>query len=187
MRRCASCMHCLFRVEVPERSSSEDRSLVRRRTRPGRDGEELARAEVHHDGAPDGARNTTPHSDEHALALARGHVRNPFQRRRPSTPGKSPHPSRPRSTERAIGFIPGRRLRSSRSDARETDRAARRRSRFTSSRRDVGERSSRGYARHEGGVAVGISRTTAYSSPESAKKGAHLVRACCTRRVPLVF
>src|SRR5438270_312293 len=123
-------------------------------------------------------------SDEHALALARGIVRN-LHTRKPEPPWETAEPEPPAADPAEIyGLIPEdfrHQL-----DARELIGRLVDGSRFDEFKQLYGETLVSGFARIEG-YPVGILANNGVLFAETAQKGAHFVELCCKRRLPLVF
>ncbi len=144
--------------------------------------EELGGADVHT--RRSGVADYYAASDEHALALARGIVRNLHQRK-PEPPWEVAEPEPPALDPQDLhGLIPGDFRH--RTDARELIARIVDGSRFHEFKALYGETLVTGFARIEG-YPVGILANNGVLFAESAQKGAHFVELCCKRRVPLVF
>jgi acetyl-CoA carboxylase carboxyltransferase component len=146
--------------------------------------EELGGADVHT--RRSGVADYYATSDEHALALARGMVRNlhmgthahahPWPIAEPEPPAVDPSD--------VYGLIPDdfrHQL-----DARELIARLVDGSRFHEFKELYGATLVTGFARIEG-YPVGILANNGVLFAESAQKGAHFVELCCKRRIPLVF
>jgi acetyl-CoA carboxylase carboxyltransferase component len=144
--------------------------------------EELGGADVH--ARRSGVADHYATSDEHALAIARGIVRN-LHGRRPEPPweiaGAEPPALDPGDL---YGLIPEDFRQQT--DARELVARLVDGSRFQEFKALYGETLVCGFARIEG-VPVGILANNGVLFAESAQKGAHFIELCCKRRVPLVF
>jgi acetyl-CoA carboxylase carboxyltransferase component len=123
-------------------------------------------------------------SDEHALALARGIVRNLHGRKQPA-PWDVAQPEPP-ALDRAdlYGLIPEDFRRQT--DARELIARIVDGSRFHEFKQLYGETLVTGFA-HIEGFPVGIVANNGVLFAQSSQKGAHFIELCCKRRVPLVF
>ena len=144
--------------------------------------EELGGADVHT--RRSGVADYYATSDEHALALARGIVRN-LHRRRPDPPWDIA-PAEPPALDpnELYGLIPEDFRQQT--DARELIARIVDGSRFHEFKALYGETLVAGFARIEG-IPVGILANNGVLFAESAQKGAHFIELCCKRRVPLVF
>src|ERR1700757_471977 len=127
--------------------------------------EELGGADVHT--RRSGVADHYATSDEHALAIARGIVRN-LGAPRPDPSWDVAAPELPALDPREL-------------IARIVDG-----SRFQEFKQNYGETLVTGFARLEG-FHVGILANNGVLFAESAQKGAHFIELCCKRRIPLVF
>jgi acetyl-CoA carboxylase carboxyltransferase component len=144
--------------------------------------EELGGADVH--ARRSGVADHYATSDEHALALARGIVRN-LHGRKPEPPWERAAPEPPALDPAELhGLIPEDFRRQT--DAREIIARIVDGSRFQEFKQLYGETLVTGFARIEG-YPVGILANNGVLFAESAQKGAHFVELCCKRRIPLVF
>jgi acetyl-CoA carboxylase carboxyltransferase component len=144
--------------------------------------EELGGADVH--ARRSGVADHYATSDEHALALARGIVRN-LHGRKPEPPWELAAPEPPALDPAELhGLIPEDFRRQT--DAREIIARVVDGSRFQEFKQLYGETLVTGFARIEG-YPVGILANNGVLFAESAQKGAHFVELCCKRRIPLVF
>ncbi len=144
--------------------------------------EELGGADVHT--RRSGVADYYAASDEHALALARGIVRN-LHERKPEPPWEVAEPEPPALDPQDLhGLIPEDFRHQA--DARELIARIVDGSRFHEFKALYGETLVTGFARIEG-YPVGILANNGVLFAESAQKGAHFVELCCKRRVPLVF
>jgi acetyl-CoA carboxylase carboxyltransferase component len=144
--------------------------------------EELGGADVHT--RRSGVADHYATSDEHALALARGIVRN-LHLRRPDPPWDLATPEPPALEPHELyGLIPEDFRQQT--DARELIARIVDGSRFDEFKALYGETLVCGFARLEG-FPVGILANNGVLFAESAQKGAHFIELCCKRRVPLVF
>jgi acetyl-CoA carboxylase carboxyltransferase component len=144
--------------------------------------EELGGADVH--ARRSGVADHYATSDEHALAIARGIVRN-LHARRPDPPWEIALPEPPALDPHDLyGLIPEDFRQQT--DARELVARIVDGSRFQEFKALYGETLVTGFARIEG-FPVGILANNGVLFAESAQKGAHFVELCCKRRVPLVF
>ncbi len=144
--------------------------------------EELGGADVH--ARRSGVADHYATSDEHALALARGIVRN-LQGRRPEPPWDVAEPEPPALEPADLyGLIPEDFRHQI--DPRELIARIVDGSRFQEFKQLYGETLVTGFARIEG-YPVGILANNGVLFAESSQKGAHFVELCCKRRVPLVF
>jgi acetyl-CoA carboxylase carboxyltransferase component len=144
--------------------------------------EELGGADVHT--RRSGVADHYATSDEHALALARGIVRN-LHLRKPEPPWDVAPPERPLLDPAEIyGLVPEDFRQQT--DARELVARIVDGSRLQEFKALYGETLVTGFARIEG-YPVGILANNGVLFAESAQKGAHFVELCCKRRVPLVF
>jgi acetyl-CoA carboxylase carboxyltransferase component len=144
--------------------------------------EELGGADVHT--RRSGVADHYAVSDEHALALARGIVRNAH--RPPATPPWEVAEPEPPALDPAglYGLIPEDFRH--RVDPRELIARLVDGSRLQEFKQLYGETLVTGFARIEGHP-VGILANHGVLFAESAQKGAHFVELCCKRHVPLVF
>src|SRR5438309_163930 len=144
--------------------------------------EELGGADVH--ARRSGVADYYATSDEHALALARGIVRN-LHRRRPEPPWEIA-PAEPPALDpnELYGLIPEDFRQQT--DARELIARIVDGSRFHEFKALYGETLVAGFARIEG-IPVGILANNGVLFAESSQKGAHFIELCCKRRGPLVF
>jgi acetyl-CoA carboxylase carboxyltransferase component len=144
--------------------------------------EELGGADVHT--RRSGVADYYAASDEHALALARGVVRN-LHPRKPDPPWEAAEPEPPAlDPQELYGLIPEDFRHQT--DARELIARLVDGSRFHEFKALYGETLVTGFARIEG-YPVGVLANNGVLFAESAQKGAHFVELCCKRRVPLVF
>jgi acetyl-CoA carboxylase carboxyltransferase component len=144
--------------------------------------EELGGADVH--ARRSGVADHYATSDEHALALARGIVRN-LHLRRPEPPWEVAAAEPPALDPHDLyGLIPEDFRQQT--DARELIARIVDGSRFQEFKTLYGETLVTGFA-HVEGYPVGILANNGVLFTESAQKGAHFVELCCKRRVPLVF
>jgi acetyl-CoA carboxylase carboxyltransferase component len=144
--------------------------------------EELGGADVH--ARRSGVADHYATSDEHALAMARGIVRN-LHGRRPEPPWEIAAAEPPALDPSDLyGLIPEDFRQQT--DARELIARLVDGSRFQEFKALYGETLVCGFARIEG-TPVGILANNGVLFAESAQKGAHFVELCCKRRVPLVF
>jgi acetyl-CoA carboxylase carboxyltransferase component len=144
--------------------------------------EELGGADVH--ARRSGVADHYATSDEHALAIARGVVRN-LHRRRPDAPWEIAAPEPPALDPSDLyGLVPEDFRHQT--DARELIARIVDGSRFQEFKALYGETLVAGFARIEG-TPVGILANNGVLFAESAQKGAHFVELCCKRRIPLVF
>jgi acetyl-CoA carboxylase carboxyltransferase component len=144
--------------------------------------EELGGADVH--ARRSGVADYSAASDEHALALARGIVRN-LHGRRPELPWELAEPEPPALDPGELyGLIPEDFRHQT--DARELIARIVDGSRFHEFKQLYGETLVTGFA-HIEGFPVGILANNGVLFAESAQKGAHFIELCCKRRVPLVF
>ncbi|MCW2978170.1 MAG: Methylcrotonoyl-CoA carboxylase, partial [Actinomycetia bacterium] len=144
--------------------------------------EELGGADVH--ARRSGVADYYAASDEHALALARGIVRN-LHLRPPAPPWDIAEPEPPALDPGELyGLIPEDFRH--RTDARELIARIVDGSRFHEFKQLYGETLVTGFARIEG-YPVGIIANNGVLFAESSQKGAHFIELCCKRRVPLVF
>jgi acetyl-CoA carboxylase carboxyltransferase component len=144
--------------------------------------EELGGADVHT--RRSGVADHYATSDEHALAIARGIVRNLYLRAA-EPPWELAEPEPPALDPSDLhGLIPEDFRHQT--DARELIARLVDGSRFQEFKQLYGETLVTGFARIEG-IPVGILANNGVLFAESAQKGAHFVELCCKRRVPLVF
>jgi acetyl-CoA carboxylase carboxyltransferase component len=144
--------------------------------------EELGGADVHT--RRSGVADHYATSDEHALAIARGIVRN-LHSRRPEPPWESAPPESPALDPNDLyGLVPEDFRQQT--DAREIIARLVDGSRFQEFKALYGETLVTGFARLEG-YPVGILANNGVLFAASAQKGAHFIELCCKRRVPLVF
>src|SRR5213595_1162195 len=144
--------------------------------------EELGGADVH--ARRSGVADYYATSDEHALALARGIVRN-LHVRRPEPPWEIAPAEPPALDQQELyGLIPEDFRQQA--DARELIARIVDGSRCQEFKALYGETLVTGFARIEG-VPVGVLANNGVLFAESSQKGAHFVELCCKRRVPLVF
>ncbi len=143
--------------------------------------EELGGADVHT--RQSGVADHYATSDEHALAIARGIVRNlhlgapePWDVAEPEPPALDPSDLYGLVPEDFRHQVDPREL-----IARIVDG-----SRFQEFKQLYGETLVTGFARLEG-FPVGILANNGVLFAESAQKGAHFVELCCKRKIPLVF
>ncbi|MFN2628827.1 MAG: carboxyl transferase domain-containing protein [Gaiellaceae bacterium] len=144
--------------------------------------EELGGADVHT--RRSGVADYDAASDEHALALARGIVRN-LHAARPEPQWDIAEPEPPAADPAELyGLVPEdfrHHL-----DARELIARLVDGSRFHEFKELYGETLVTGFARLEG-YPVGILASNGVLLAESSQKGAHFIELCCKRRIPLVF
>jgi acetyl-CoA carboxylase carboxyltransferase component len=144
--------------------------------------EELGGADVHT--RRSGVADHYATSDEHALAIARGIVRN-LHAARPAPPWEVAEPEPPALDPSDLyGLIPEDFRHQV--DPRELIARLVDGSRLQEFKQLYGETLVTGFARIEG-FPVGILANNGVLLAESAQKGAHFVELCCQRRVPLVF
>src|SRR3954464_4667806 len=156
--------------------------LVRAATGQDVTAEELGGADVH--ARRSGVADHYATSDEHALALARGIVRN-LQRRKPDLPWQVAEPEPPALDPAELyGLIPEDFRHQV--DPRELIARIVDGSRLQEFKQMYGETLVTGFARIEG-FHVGILANNGVLFAESAQKGAHFIELCCKRRIPLVF
>src|SRR5207253_3920971 len=151
---------------------------------PGQDvtAEELGGADVHT--RRSGVADYHATSDEHALALARGIVRN-LHVGRPDPPWDVAPPEPPAlDPSELYGLIPEDFRQQT--DARELIARIVDGSRFQEFKALYGETLVCGFARIEG-LPVGILANNGVLFAESSQKGAHFIELCCKRHIPLVF
>jgi acetyl-CoA carboxylase carboxyltransferase component len=144
--------------------------------------EELGGADVH--ARRSGVADHYALSDEHALAVTRGIVRN-LHGRKPEPPWEVAVPEQPALDPNELyGLIPEDFRHQT--DARELIARIVDGSRFQEFKALYGETLVCGFARIEG-MPVGILANNGVLFAESSQKGAHFIELCCKRRVPLVF
>jgi acetyl-CoA carboxylase carboxyltransferase component len=144
--------------------------------------EELGGADVH--ARRSGVADHYATSDEHALAVTRGIVRN-LHGRKPEPPWEVAVPEPPALDPAELyGLVPEDFR--YQTDARELIARVVDGSRFQEFKALYGETLVCGFARIEG-LPVGILANNGVLFAESSQKGAHFVELCCKRRVPLVF
>src|SRR4029077_15955280 len=144
--------------------------------------EELGGADVH--ARRSGVADYYAASDEHALALTRGIVRN-LHVLPPAPPWEITEPEPPALDPSDLyGLIPEDFRHQT--DARELIARIVDGSRFHEFKELYGETLVTGFARIEG-FPVGIVANNGVLFAQSAQKGAHFIELCCKRRVPLVF
>jgi acetyl-CoA carboxylase carboxyltransferase component len=144
--------------------------------------EELGGADVHT--RRSGVADHYATSDEHALAIARGIVRN-LHLPKPAPPWDVAEPEPPAADPGDLyGLVPEDFRQQT--DARELIARLVDGSRFQEFKALYGETLVTGFARLEG-YPVGVLANNGVLFAESAQKGAHFVELCCKRRVPLVF
>jgi acetyl-CoA carboxylase carboxyltransferase component len=144
--------------------------------------EELGGADVH--ARRSGVADYYAASDEHALALARGIVRN-LHVRPPAPPWNVAEPEPPALDPAELyGLVPEDFKH--RTDARELIARIVDGSRFHEFKQLYGETLVTGFA-HIEGFPVGIVANNGVLFAQSSQKGAHFIELCCKRRVPLVF
>ena len=144
--------------------------------------EELGGADVH--ARRSGVADYYATSDEHALALARGIVRN-LHTVKPALPWDLAEPEPPAADPAELyGLIPEDFRHQI--DPRELIARIVDGSRFHEFKQLYGETLVCGFARIEG-YPVGILANNGVLFAESSQKGAHFIELCCKRRVPLVF
>ncbi len=145
--------------------------------------EELGGADVH--ARRSGVADHYATSDEHALALARGIVRNLDLRSSVSSDSDVAEPEDPALDPADLyGLIPEDFRHQV--DPRELIARIVDGSRFQEFKQLYGETLVTGFARIEG-FHVGILANNGVLFAESAQKGAHFIELCCKRRIPLVF
>jgi acetyl-CoA carboxylase carboxyltransferase component len=142
--------------------------------------EELGGADVHT--RRSGVADHYATSDEHALALARGIVRN-LEAPGPSLEVADPEPPALDPSD-LYGLIPEDFRHQV--DPRELIARLVDGSRFQEFKQLYGETLVTGFARIEG-FHVGILANNGVLFAESAQKGAHFIELCCKRKIPLVF
>jgi acetyl-CoA carboxylase carboxyltransferase component len=144
--------------------------------------EELGGADVHT--RRSGVADHYATSDEHALAIARGIVRN-LDAPRPDTTWDVARPEPPALDPLDLyGLIPEDFRHQV--DPRELIARIVDGSRFQEFKQMYGETLVTGFARIEG-FHVGILANNGVLFAESAQKGAHFIELCCKRLIPLVF
>ena len=144
--------------------------------------EELGGADVH--ARRSGVADHYATSDEHALAVTRGIVRN-LHVRKPEPPWDVAVPEPPALDPNELyGLIPEDFRQQT--DARELIARIVDGSRFQEFKALYGETLVCGFARVEG-MPVGVLANNGVLFAESSQKGAHFIELCCKRRVPLVF
>jgi acetyl-CoA carboxylase carboxyltransferase component len=144
--------------------------------------EELGGADVHT--RRSGVADHYATSDEHALAIARGIVRN-LDAPRPDAAWDVAEPEPPALDPADLyGLIPEDFRHQV--DPRELIARIVDGSRFQEFKQLYGETLVTGFARIEG-FHVGILANNGVLFAESAQKGAHFIELCCKRRIPLVF
>jgi acetyl-CoA carboxylase carboxyltransferase component len=144
--------------------------------------EELGGADVHT--RRSGVADHYATSDEHALAIGRGIVRN-LDRRVPDPTWYVAEPEPPALDPSDLyGLIPEDFRHQV--DPRELIARIVDGSRFQEFKQLYGETLVTGFARIEG-FHVGILANNGVLFAESAQKGAHFIELCCKRRIPLVF
>jgi acetyl-CoA carboxylase carboxyltransferase component len=142
--------------------------------------EELGGADVHT--RRSGVADHYATSDEHALAIARGIVRN-LATREPTRDDADPEPPALDPSD-LYGLIPEDFRHQV--DPRELIARLVDGSRFQEFKQLYGETLVTGFARIEG-FHVGILANNGVLFAESAQKGAHFVELCCKRHIPLIF
>jgi acetyl-CoA carboxylase carboxyltransferase component len=156
--------------------------LVKAATGQDVSAEELGGADVHT--RRSGVADHYASSDEHALAIARGIVRN-LDRRAPDATWDVAEPEPPALDPSDLyGLIPEDFRHQV--DPRELIARIVDGSRFQEFKQLYGETLVTGFARIEG-FHVGIVANNGVLFAESAQKGAHFVELCCKRRIPLIF
>ena len=144
--------------------------------------EELGGADVH--ARRSGVADHYATSDEHALAVARGIVRNlDAPRTEPTWDVVPPEPPALDPSD-LYGLIPEDFRHQV--DPRELIARIVDGSRFQEFKQMYGETLVTGFARIEG-FHVGILANNGVLFAESAQKGAHFIELCCKRRIPLIF
>jgi acetyl-CoA carboxylase carboxyltransferase component len=143
--------------------------------------EELGGADVH--ARRSGVADHYATSDEHALAVARGIVRNLGATPVPDDDVAEPEPPALDPAD-LYGLIPEDFRHQV--DPRELIARIVDGSRFQEFKELYGETLVTGFARVEG-FHVGILANNGVLFAESAQKGAHFIELCCKRRIPLVF
>jgi acetyl-CoA carboxylase carboxyltransferase component len=142
--------------------------------------EELGGADVH--ARLSGVADHYATSDEHALAIARGIVRN-LDRHVPSWDIADPEPPALDPSD-LYGLVPEDFRHQI--DPRELIARIVDGSRFQEFKQLYGETLVTGFARIEG-FHVGILANNGVLFAESAQKGAHFIELCCKRKIPLIF
>ncbi|HLY87177.1 MAG TPA: carboxyl transferase domain-containing protein, partial [Gaiellaceae bacterium] len=142
--------------------------------------EELGGADVH--ARRSGVADHYATSDEHALAIARGIVRNLERRDAAWETGEPEEPALDPSD--LYGLVPEDFRHQV--DPRELIARIVDGSRFQEFKQLYGETLVTGFARIEG-YQVGILANNGVLFAESAQKGAHFIELCCKRRIPLIF
>jgi acetyl-CoA carboxylase carboxyltransferase component len=142
--------------------------------------EELGGADVHT--RRSGVADHYATSDEHALAIARGIVRN-LDRREPQWETAEPEPPALDPSD-LYGLIPEDFRHQV--DPRELIARIVDGSRFQEFKQLYGETLVTGFAQIEG-FHVGILANNGVLFAESAQKGAHFIELCCKRHIPLIF
>jgi acetyl-CoA carboxylase carboxyltransferase component len=142
--------------------------------------EELGGADVHT--RRSGVADHYATSDEHALAIARGIVRN-LDRREPQWEIGEPEPPALDPSD-LYGLVPEDFRHQV--DPRELIARIVDGSRFQEFKQLYGETLVTGFARIEG-FHVGILANNGVLFAESAQKGAHFIELCCKRHIPLIF
>ena len=156
--------------------------LVKAATGQDVNAEQLGGADVH--ARRSGVADHYATSDEHALAIARGIVRN-LHARKPDPPWEIAEPEPPALDPGDLyGLIPEDFRHQV--DPRELIARLVDGSRFQEFKQLYGETLVTGFARIEG-FPVGILANNGVLFAESAQKGAHFIELCCKRRIPLVF
>jgi acetyl-CoA carboxylase carboxyltransferase component len=143
--------------------------------------EELGGADVHT--RRSGVADHYATSDEHALAIARGIVRNLDVRAKPEWDRAEPEPPALDPSD-LYGLVPEDFRHQV--DPRELIARIVDGSRFQEFKQLYGETLVTGFARIEG-FHVGILANNGVLFAESAQKGAHFIELCCKRKIPLVF
>jgi acetyl-CoA carboxylase carboxyltransferase component len=142
--------------------------------------EELGGADVHT--RRSGVADHYAASDEHALAIARGIVRN-LERGKPQWDVAEPEPPALDPSD-LYGLIPEDFRHQV--DPRELIARIVDGSRFQEFKQLYGETLVTGFARVEG-FHVGILANNGVLFAESSQKGAHFIELCCKRHIPLIF
>ncbi len=142
--------------------------------------EELGGADVH--ARRSGVADHYATSDEHALAIARGIVRNLDRREQVSDIARPEPPALDPSD--LYGLVPEDFRHQV--DPRELIARIVDGSRFQEFKQLYGETLVTGFARIEG-FHVGILANNGVLFAESAQKGAHFIELCCKRKIPLIF
>jgi acetyl-CoA carboxylase carboxyltransferase component len=144
--------------------------------------EELGGADVH--ARQSGVADHYATSDEHALAIARGIVRN-LHIRKPELPWQVAEPEPPvLDPSELYGLIPEDFRHQV--DPRELIARIVDGSRLQEFKQLYGETLVTGFARIEG-YPVGILANNGVLFAQSSQKGAHFIELCCKRKIPLVF